>query len=263
MLRWILLVSISIFVGNGCDTDNSVAEDPTAALQINNSQAIFSDAIGDFSVNVMYEVGAIPYTGLIGLTTNETWDITKSSYEALFQNHVGRTVSVPTAIGQMTQFADQAKSSWTSGDLIQLGMQKSPKLVTNFDVRVTVIFLNGMYNNDPNILGVHFAGYPFAFVFKDIVLSTGGDPVSQRYAEQATVVHELGHIVGLVNNGVPMAVAHEDGGHPKHSTNAQCVMYWQVESQSNILTSIAAAIVGNQLNLFGAQSLQDGRSFHP
>lgn len=263
MLRWILLLTFTLVIGNGCDKNVNPVDDPSAALQRSNTAAIFSDSIADFSVNVIYEVGAIPYTGTIGLTANQTWNITKASFQALFQNHVGRSVTVPTMIGQMTQITDQGKNVWTAGELIQLGLRHAPKLIESYDARVTVIFLNGMYNNDPNILGVHFTGHPFAFVFKDVVLSTGGNGVSQRYAEQATVVHELGHVVGLVHNGIPMNAAHEDGAHPRHSSNTQCVMYWQVESQSDILRSLAAAILGNKQNLFGPESLQDGRSYHP
>ena len=29
--------------------------------------------------------------------------------------------------------------------------------------------------------------------------------------EQSTIVHEIGHAIGLVNNGVPATTAHHDG----------------------------------------------------
>lgn len=43
--------------------------------------------------------------------------------------------------------------------------------------------------------------------------------------EAYTLVHELGHVLGLVDNGVPMASDHEDPQRPGHSSNPQSVMY--------------------------------------
>lgn len=77
-----------------------------------------------------------------------------------------------------------------------------------------------MYNNNSNTLGLHLTGYPFAFVFKDIILKTGGDSTSQKYVEQATIVHEIGHTIDLVNSGIPMHNDHEDLNYPHHTTNS-------------------------------------------
>ncbi|HVL86701.1 MAG TPA: hypothetical protein VM681_01640 [Candidatus Thermoplasmatota archaeon] len=54
----------------------------------------------------------------------------------------------------------------------------------------------------------------------------------ERALEGAVLVHEFGHIVGLVNNGIPMITAREDPEHEKHSTNTRSVMYWAVESSA-------------------------------
>lgn len=43
--------------------------------------------------------------------------------------------------------------------------------------------------------------------------------------EAYTLVHELGHVLGLVDNGAPMASEHEDPRRPGHSLNPESVMY--------------------------------------
>lgn len=48
-------------------------------------------------------------------------------------------------------------------------------------------------------------------------------------AEASTFVHELGHLFGLVNNGIPMVEPHEDLDHPAHDIDRDCIMYWLVE----------------------------------
>jgi hypothetical protein len=47
--------------------------------------------------------------------------------------------------------------------------------------------------------------------------------------EKITVVHEVGHLLGLVDGGTPMVTPHEDPAHPGHSSDPNSVMYWQAE----------------------------------
>lgn len=253
------LIIIFLFCITGCNVTQTSSTD----LQNQISTKIFSDSVTELKINVFYEIGAEPYVGNLGLTTNSTWDIAESSYQALFQNHVARTVTVPKTLIQMTQIPDKAKTNWTSGELLPLAESLAPTLSNGTQRNVSLIFLNGLYQGNTGILGIQFAGSRFAFVFKDVVTGAGGTSVDQRYIEQATAVHELGHVVGLTNNGVPLQTNYEDAAHPKHSSNNSCVMYWAVESATSILTSLNHFIISNQLNLFATESLNDGRSYHP
>lgn len=251
---------LSLLTLQSCTTQSG---SNSGVAQQNITNKVFSDSVTNFKVNVYYEVGATPYTGTLDLALNDTWDITKDSYAALFQNHPGRTLTIPNATNQMTQFADQAKTVWQADDLLILGGFQAQPLQIGTQINISVVYVNGTYQGNNSILGVHFTGSPFVFIFKDVVTSTGGTSTEQRYVEQATVVHEIGHAVGLVNNGLPMTLNHEDGAHAKHATDNQCVMYWAVESSSTILSGLGHFITGNQLNLFGTQSLNDGRAYHP
>lgn len=255
-----LITLLSFLTFQSCTTQSDSTSD---AAQLTITNKVFSDSVTNFKVNVVYEVGATPYTGNLDLALNDTWDITKDSYTALFQNHVGRTLTIPNATNQMTQIADQVKTTWQTNELLALGSAQAVALQVGSQINITVIYLNGTYQGNNSILGIHFTGNPFVFIFKDVVTSTGGNSTDQRYVEQATVVHEVGHAVGLVNNGLPMTTAHEDGAHAKHASDTQCVMYWAVESSSTILSGLNHFITGSQLNLFGANSLADGRSYHP
>lgn len=260
MIRRILpLILLTLLIGySGCSSSNVDADD----VQFDIVAAIFSNTVTEFKIHVFYETGAAPYTGNIGATSNQVWDVTKESFEALFQGHPSRTVTVPTVIGQMTSMPDQARATWNATQLLALTESFPVTFRSGAQINIPVYFVQGTYNGDSNILGVHFTGYPYAFIFKDIVAGTGG-PVVQRYAEQATVIHELGHVVGLVGNGLPMAANHQDSAHSHHTTNANCVMYWQVESKNAIATVLAAIIAGNQLNLFGSEALADAAAYHP
>lgn len=52
--------------------------------------------------------------------------------------------------------------------------------------------------------------------------------------ERATLLHEVGHTIGLVNAGLPMQRPHEDADHAGHSSNARSVMYWALDSTDAI-----------------------------
>ncbi len=257
----LIAVASAALIFNSCQNTGT---GPVPQAQSSQAREIFQDSTNEFIVKVVYEAGATPYTGSIGLTANDTWDITQASYLAAFQNHTGRVVTIPKTVGAFTQIPDQAKANWSATELIDLGTSVSPPaVVANNKATVTVIFLNGLYDGNSGILGVHFSGYGFAFVFKDVVSSVGGTPIDQRYVEQTTTVHELAHAIGLVNNGVPLTSAYEDQTHPRHSANSNCVMYWSVESSSAILSFLTNNILTNRLNLFEAEVLNDARSYHP
>lgn len=259
---FVIIIAFAVLIFNSCQNTNN--DGSNAQAQNNLARQIFLDSNNEFIVKVVYEVGATPYTGNIGLTANDTWDITQSSYQAIFQNHAGRVITVPKTVGAFTQISDQGKTTWTALELITLGGSVSPAtVVASNKATVTVIFVNGLYQGNSGILGVHFSGYGFAFIFKDVVTSVGGTAIDQRYVEQGTTVHELGHVIGLVNNGVPLASSYEDQTHPRHSSNSNCVMYWTVESSSAILGFLTNNILANRLNLFEAEVLNDARAYHP
>lgn len=100
--------------------------------------------------------------------------------------------------------------------------------------RLHVLYLNGFYGRNTTQGGlfvVHALGVQVGdclFVFKDELDNPYGYQIERHrvwhgYYERATLVHELGHALGLVDNGIPMQRPHvaEDG---VHSNNPESVM---------------------------------------
>ena len=50
-----------------------------------------------------------------------------------------------------------------------------------------------------------------------------------QQAEQMVWTHEVGHVLGLVDYGLPMVEPHNDPDHPHHDKNEDCIMYWAFE----------------------------------
>ena len=81
------------------------------------------------------------------------------------------------------------------------------------------------------VLGVAVDASTAAVFLDDVRDAEGlfGRPSAEQI-EEAVVVHEVGHLLGLVNLVYTSAHDHEDADNPGHSNNEDSVMYWAVES---------------------------------
>jgi hypothetical protein len=93
-----------------------------------------------------------------------------------------------------------------------------------------VLYVTGHSDEDANgsqILGIAHRGGSIAY-FVD--RAERGDDlfVTTAEIEGAGLVHEAGHLLGLVGNGVPQVRYHVDPGSYYHDVNPDCVMYYIV-----------------------------------
>lgn len=102
-----------------------------------------------------------------------------------------------------------------------------------------LLYLDGQSIKDEGnqkVIGISYRGSSIA-MFKDTIVDISTLLAPPGLIEQATLEHEFGHIIGLVNKGIEMVVAHEDPDHSGHDQNPDCLMYWQNNS-SNVLSII-------------------------
>lgn len=62
----------------------------------------------------------------------------------------------------------------------------------------------------------------------------------QASLQKTVTVHEFGHEIGLVNNGLPMQTNHQDTDHGDHCSNSDCMMYWT--NNSSVLPILSGDI---------------------
>lgn len=94
---------------------------------------------------------------------------------------------------------------------------------------IWVLYVEGVSEHE-DALGLALGGSQVA-IFPDAVdrALLEGSPEARESAEVLVLLHEVGHLLGLVNNGLPMVEDHEDPLHPYHDSNPRCVMHYRVE----------------------------------
>lgn len=130
-------------------------------------------------------------------------------------------------------FADHgsipAQDVYTDDDLRALAAANRDTTSLGNRITIHVLVLEGEHE-DGSVLGVTFNATTFA-IFPDQIRGGLLSSVNYDRFEEAVVVHELGHLFGLVNI-TGHGAFHEDPENPHHSRNRDSVMYWAVEDVS-------------------------------
>lgn len=115
---------------------------------------------------------------------------------------------------------------WSSEDLVAAAdAARFPTADGSYAIRM--LFVHGGSESGEGVLGVSVTA-DVAAVFSDPVEEAARGLTSAASVERAVAVHELGHLLGLVDLAID--TGRDDPEHPGHSTNPQSVMYWAVES---------------------------------
>ncbi|MBI3016599.1 MAG: hypothetical protein HYY62_01150 [Deltaproteobacteria bacterium] len=242
----------------------------------NKMAASFFAQNASLEIEVAYEEGAKPYVGNLALNPSGTktdpnnWDIIEDNLKEIFKNKtVANQLTIPKTESEMKAVPAQNKSSWTTDKILAFAEAHTryKQVSSGF---IFLVFLKGYFEGKNNILGVSLGSTSVVAIFKDVVEASGQfrGPRSlelfQKTVELSTVVHELGHALGLVNNGIPMTTAHQDSNNGAHCTNTECVMYWAIESNMSEMVKFANKRIDSDARiLFQSECLSDAQNFNP
>jgi hypothetical protein len=117
--------------------------------------------------------------------------------------------------------------SWTADDIRSTADAAATAAQGNGRAVLRVLQLRGTFEGSAEVLGVAVRGDVIA-LFPDSIDDAATPLVSAAAIEDAVVLHELGHVLGLVD--LARDTGRADPDHPGHSKNTHSVMYWAVES---------------------------------
>ncbi len=220
---------------------------------------LFTAAVTEVVLEVDYQPGAEPFTGLNG--TEDTWELFRANAEALFRA-APRRITYPNRLDQMERLANVAGSDFTVEQILELAARHRQQASTSTRRTFYVLFLDGYLSQNgqrqAGVLGVSIGKTGVIAMFKPVIRSSGlaGTPVP-RFVEQVTLVHELGHAVGLVANGLPLTSEHHDEAHGAHCSNRDCAMYYAVEGVSDLVSFVSRRVQTSSTVVFGDECLND------
>lgn len=218
-------------------------------------------------VEVAYTENSVPYTGE---TSNQVkrWQILEENINHLF---LGRDelplVTVPKELGEMNLIEKQEIKSWTVNDLLNLSVKYRKGESSENKSYFWIVFLEGFFHQDgqdyDKTLGVSIGNTTIIAIFKDVINNSSQTEEVKAFVEQATLVHEMGHALGLVQTGVPVTSDHHDEDHQGHCTNQDCVMYYLNEGANDVPSYISRFVSSGSLVMFGQECIDDTKSYDP
>jgi hypothetical protein len=151
--------------------------------------------------------------------------------------------------------------AWSNADLDQITRSSFDGDPDSDTVAIHITYLDGHSGGDGDngvILGVAWGWLQVVMYKETIENSCGGlgliGALNERAcaeAEFAILSHEIGHVLGLVDNGLPMVDDHRDPEteHGAHDFDQNCVMYWAYEGQGLFDQIGARLLAGNDDSL--------------
>lgn len=124
------------------------------------------------------------------------------------------------------------REEWTTADLRSAAAENRNNYSSADTVVVYALFVKGGLfsgGQETNAIGVAYNASEFA-IFSDKIDGTGGLLGSDTAVYRAVLIHEWGHLLGLVNIGYTSEIDHEDPDNPGHSRNRDSVMYFAIDS---------------------------------
>jgi hypothetical protein len=145
--------------------------------------------------------------------------------------------------------------AWTDQELFEMADDTFNLDVDDTTAKMHILFVDGHSARDSDsslILGLAWSNTHLV-MFKDTIDNTckGGltPPLFEEEvcegAEYAIWLHELGHVMGLVNAGLPMVADHQDEEHGAHDASEDCVMYWAFEGEALVNVVRDSIVNGN------------------
>jgi predicted Zn-dependent protease len=263
LLNVLLAGLVSMAGCSGESDDNTITGEESFALDLT---ALYSE-VDSIVVQVGYEPDAEPFTGT-AINETQCWAVLEENMQALYEGRIIEPdIFVPKDISEMVMIPAQEEETWTAREIIDLAgnVWDRPQGFSAEDFYV--LFLNGYLEKDGmenrQVIGASVVGTPVMVAFKDAILRSSNSYDVLIFVEQATLVHEFGHVMGLVDNGIPMVSDHLDPDHLRHCTNEECVMYWQNEGAADLKEFVAQMISTGSLIMYGEECLKDTHSYMP
>lgn len=134
-----------------------------------------------------------------------------------------------------------AKKVVSSNDAIATEEKVRKFFTKGKNITLHILITNGV-NPNPAILGMAYRNTSVVLYGSNIIKhSTSKGKLTRAELETSVLLHEMGHLLGLVNKA-SATNAHSDEEHHDHCKNRACLMYWATETRSLSIINRRGAI---------------------
>lgn len=107
---------------------------------------------------------------------------------------------------------------WSSSDLTYFEFKHAKYTTVGDTLVIHILYVPGVDYPDLIVRGRAYGDYAFVLFRQQF----------SQDRERAVLLHEFGHLMGLVNCGTPCQTDHQerDPAHRPHCRNEKCIMYW-------------------------------------
>ncbi len=158
-----------------------------------------------------------------------------------------------------SSIATPSKGFYSITDIENMEKDNRTKYAKGKKLTAYILFLDGDYSENSGsskVLGVAYGNTSMAIFGKTIKDYSGGiGQPSTNVAMSTVILHEIGHVIGLVDNGTAMQSNHIDAGNGHHCNNDDCLRYYAVETSDFI-----ANLLGGNVPSLDANCIKDLQS---
>jgi hypothetical protein len=217
----ILLLPILLFLGISCTKINASDDVANPAAHHNKSvgtaaqQLLTAQAYNALKVEVQYMPGFEPDAKAL------------SNLELFLATYLYKPAGITIVTKEIPAIADTVLHR---NEVVLVERDNRTAFTKGTEIAVYIVYTNGGCV-DSNVLATAYRNTSIVMYGKTIHQNSGraGKP-SRTQLESTVLMHEMAHLMGLVNVGTGLKEDHQDEKNGSHCNNKKCLMYHAVET---------------------------------
>lgn len=136
------------------------------------------------------------------------------------------------------QIAASGKPSLSLTDIVSIEKSNRVFFTSPGNMGVHILITDG-YFTTPGTFATSYWNTSTC-IFGKTIDDNSDDPglVTKTNLLSTVMQHEMGHLLGLVNQGSPMQTNHKDATNGAHCSNTACLMYYAIQTNANAINGI-------------------------
>lgn len=155
--------------------------------------------------------------------------VTLDSLRSFFQTYLNKPWGINI---NLKEISSVEKSGLSKDEIIVIEKEKRIRFVRQDTIAIYILFTNSVHPGN-KILGMAYRNTSAVVYGKAIRKhSSVAGRLTHQELETAVLLHEMGHLLGLVNKGSTPLSKHTDSTFHDHCNNRKCLMYHSVETKN-------------------------------